>query len=101
MALFSAFCRALLPLLMTPLRRIQNLASFGRLGAGNVSPVTIFGLLADLEQSILVTLDHRKVKFSAFIRAIRPLLMMLLRSIQNISPFGRWGVRNVSHAWIF
>ena len=28
-------------------------------------------------------------------------LMMLLRRIQNISPFGRWGVRNVSPARIF
>ena len=42
---FSAFCRAVLPLLMIALRRIQNLARFGRLGVGNVSPVTIFGIL--------------------------------------------------------
>ena len=46
--LFSAFCRAVLPPLMTSLRRIQNLSRFGRLGVGNVSPVTIFGMFADV-----------------------------------------------------
>jgi hypothetical protein len=46
-------------------------------------------------------LDHRKVRFSAFSRAVRPLLKVLLRRILNVSPFGRWGVRNVSPARIF
>jgi hypothetical protein len=47
-ALFSAFCRAVLPLLMILLRRIQNLARFGASGVGNVSPVTIFGIFVDV-----------------------------------------------------
>ena len=46
--LFSAFCRAVLSLLMILLRRIQNLSRFGRLGVGNVSPVTILGIFAEV-----------------------------------------------------
>ena len=44
----------------------------------------------------MVTLDHRKVWFSAFSRAVRPLLMISLRRIQNLQPFGGLGVGNVS-----
>ena len=54
-----------------------------------------------MEQRISVRLDRRKAMFCAFSRAVRPLLKMLLRRIQNVSPFGRWGVRNVSPARIF
>ena len=54
-----------------------------------------------MEQRFSVRLDRRKASFSAFGRAVRPLLMMLLRRIQNLSPFGRWGVRNVSPVKIF
>ena len=57
--LFSALCRAVLSLLMILLRRIQNLASFGRSGVGNVSPVTIFEFSLILEQRNSVTLDRR------------------------------------------
>jgi hypothetical protein len=48
MAMFSALGRAIQSLLMTSLRHIQNLARFGRLGVGNVSPVTIFEIFADV-----------------------------------------------------
>jgi hypothetical protein len=51
--MFSAFCRAVRPLLTISLRRIQNLARFGRLGVGNVSPVTIFGIFADFGATFL------------------------------------------------
>jgi hypothetical protein len=44
---FSAFCSAVLSLRMISLRRIQNLPRFGRLGVGNVSPVTICGMFAN------------------------------------------------------
>jgi hypothetical protein len=108
--LFSPFCRAVLSLFMTSLRRIQNLASFGRSGVGNVSPVTIFEFSLILEPSNSVTLDRRKVMFSAFSRVVRPLptlfsafcrailplLTTSLRRIQNLSRFGRLGVGNVS-----
>jgi hypothetical protein len=45
--IFSACSRAVRGLLTISLRRIQNLAHFGRVGVGNVSPVTIFGMFAD------------------------------------------------------
>ena len=45
MAMFSALGRAIQFLLMTLLHHIQNLARFGCLGVGNVSPVTILDLL--------------------------------------------------------
>ena len=51
--MFSAFSRAVRPLLKISLRRIQNLYAFGRLGLGNVSPVTIFGIFADLGATYL------------------------------------------------
>ena len=35
------------------LRRIQNLLRFGRFGVGNVSPVTIFGIFADVGATYL------------------------------------------------
>jgi hypothetical protein len=82
--LICAFCRAVLPLLMICLRRIQNLLRFGRSGVGNVSPVTIFEFLLILEQRNSVTLDRRKVVFSAFSRAVRPLRMISLRRIQKL-----------------
>jgi hypothetical protein len=82
--MFSAFCRAILPLFMTSLWRIQNLASFGRSGVGNVSPVTIFKFSLILEQRNSVTLDRRKVMFSALCRAVLSLLMISLRRIQNL-----------------
>jgi len=50
---------------------------------------------------MLVTLDHRKVRFSAFSRAVRPLLMISLRRLQNLQPFGRFGFGNVSPVTIF
>jgi hypothetical protein len=51
--MFSSFCRAVLPLFMLSLRRIQNLARFGRSGVGNVSPVTIFGIFAEVGATCL------------------------------------------------
>jgi hypothetical protein len=54
-----------------------------------------------LEQRISVRLDPIKVLFSALSGAIWPLFIMLLRRIQNVSPFGRCGIRNVSPARIF
>ena len=58
--LFSAFCRAVLPLLMISLRRIQNLSRFGRFGVSNVSPVTIFGILAEFAARYLVNARPQK-----------------------------------------
>ena len=77
-----------------------------------MSPVTIFGIFADfgamylgeapnLQQRVSVTLDRRKVLFSAFCRSVPPLLMTSLRRIQNLSRFGRLGVGNVSPVTIF
>jgi hypothetical protein len=86
---------------MTSLRRIQNLASFGRSGVGNVSPVTIFEFSLILELHNSVTLDRRKVMFSAFSRAVRPLLTISLRRIQNLQPFGRLGFGKVNPVTIF
>jgi len=51
--MFSALGRAVQPLLMISLRRIQHLARFGRLGVRNVSPVTILGIFTDFGATYL------------------------------------------------
>ena len=58
--IFSALGRAVQPLLMILLRRIQNIACFGRLGVGNVSPVTIFGIFADFGATYLCEAGAQK-----------------------------------------